>query len=116
MDFSGFIYVFNKNQGLFKAWNFIFFKCKDFSRFQGPVGTMSLRTNLYIPYNKYGHCFVLAGNLIIISSILGLEEYIIYAMRAQNVLIVMYQTVLFSLHFIDNMPCTVIKQPWSLKG
>ena len=38
----------------------------------------SLRTNLYIPYNKYGHCFVLAGILIIISSIFALEGYIIY--------------------------------------
>ena len=35
-------------------------------------------SDLYIPYNKYGHCFVLAVNLIIISSIFALEEYIIY--------------------------------------
>ena len=34
--------------------------------------------NNNIPYNKYGHCFVLAGKLIMISSIFALEEYIIY--------------------------------------
>ena len=37
-----------------------------------------LRTNLYIPYNKYGHCSVLAEILIIILSIFTLEDYIIY--------------------------------------
>ena len=38
----------------------------------------SLRISLYIPNNKYGNCFVLAGKLIIISTIFALEEYIIY--------------------------------------
>ena len=38
----------------------------------------SLRTDLYISYNKYGHYFVLAGYLIIISTIFALEKYIIY--------------------------------------